>query len=152
MNAQLSKAVVSYFVSAMSRRLPLFSPVSQGADVLSLKVGPKLFFFVHLSIDEGRDAFTLEVASNVVNQFPWTELPGQLRDVEAASRRDVWRFRIAKLWGEVKDLRWNVGQTDLSDARAQIEDAVDRLCRYGSPFFEQTALNHGFKLLWSRVN
>lgn len=152
MKAHLSKTVVSYFVSAMSRRFPLFSPVSQGGDLLSLKVGPELFFFVHLSIDEDRDAFTLEVASNIVNQFPWAELPGQVRDVEPAARRDVWRFRIAKLWGEIKDLRWHVGQTDLSDARAQIEDAVDKLCRYASPFFEQVALNHGHKLLWTRIN
>lgn len=149
MRKQVARSLQNRFVAAMARRLPLFSPITQSWDVLSLEVSSELYFFVHLSIDDDRDSFTLEIACNTANRFPWTELPGQLRDLSTASRKNLWRFRISKLWGEVKDFRWHLGQAKLADLKViedLIEDAVERVCRYAIPYFEEVAKNQGCQL------
>ena len=146
MKAQLARSLRNLFAATMARRFPAFSPVSERWDVLSLKVSSSIYFFVHLSIDENKDSFTLEVACNRVNEFPWTELPGQLRDIPVSATKDLWRFRVSKFWGEIKDFRWKIGEKriiDQDEIQHQIEDAVDKLSHYAVPHFSKVARSHG---------
>jgi hypothetical protein len=172
MMAQLAKAVKSQFIKEMAKTLPAFAalaPDNRGGDLLALRVSEGLVFFVHLSIADNKDFFVMEVASNSLDAYPWKVMPGQLRDVAAASTRDVWRFRISKLWGEAKEHWWVLGQEPdrpqtierlrnkallshedlpgkLNEVEPKVREAVGKVCRYAVPYFELAAKHHGHDL------
>lgn len=171
MIAQLAEAVRSHFKSEMAKRLPAFEALARHShnDVLVLPVSETLVFFVHLSIADSKDSFVLEIASNNRTAYPWTVMPGQVRDLSSAAAKDVWRFRIPKLWNETGEYWWVLGQaldrcqsierlrsktysttqdlgTKLNDVQSKIIDAVEKVCRYAVPYFELAALEHGYEL------
>ena len=172
MKVQLAKAVRSQFIEEMAKRLPAFvamTPDDPNGDLLVLRVSGALVFFVHLTIADDKDRFVLEAASNTVLTYPWTEMPGQLRDLSSAVAKDVWRFRISKFWGEAKEHWWILGretdwretierlrrkevltsedlERELNEVEQKMEDAVERVCRHAVPYFELAAKEHGHDL------
>lgn len=170
MNTKLANAVRAEFDLQISKRLPGFRLFAKNQPGLyALKISCNLVFFVFLSIADGTDSFTLEVAANDNEQFPWTETPGSLRDVSASLTKKVWRFRIPKLWGELKPFAWTLGErrdhaqilkdvlhktylapenveSKLNEVEPKVRNAVDKLCHYGIPHFESSAERHGCKV------
>src|ERR1700760_2906487 len=107
MKTKLAKAVRAQFALEMSKHLPGFQVVARSQpDVYGLKISHDLVYFVCLSISDGKDSFVLEVAANETDEFPWTEMPGTIRDVTLNASKKVWRLRISKLWGELKPYAW----------------------------------------------
>ena len=172
MKAQLANAVRSHFKKEMATRLPAFvalTPNDRNGDLLALRVSETLVFFVYLSIADDKDCFVLEVASNNLAAYPWKIMPGQLQDVDGATARAVWRFRISKLWREAKEHWWVLGQElarrqtvealrdnahlgnkdlpeQLNEIEPKVRDAVGKVCRYAVPYFELSAKEHGHDL------
>ena len=167
MQAKLAKAVRAHFAQQMTKRLPAFQLLAKGnPDLYILQVSQDLVFFVYLSISEGKDSFVLEVAANENKQFPWTEMPGTLRNLETGTTKKMWRFRISKLWGEPKSHAWILGEvrnhqrilddvrnkaylapeeleSKLKEVESKVRDAVDKVCEYGIPYLELVAKKHG---------
>lgn len=166
MQKRLEETLKAQFAREMARRIPSFKmSESRGPDMFFLRF-ESLVFFVYLSIAESKDAFTLEIASNNVESYPWAEMPGLSTDTERASAKDIWRFRISKLWGSLKEQWWWLGpeadptsvlariRTESRAAGADFErtpgeiegkirDAVEKICKYAVPFFELSAKVHG---------
>lgn len=167
MKTQLAQAVRNQFALQMLRRLPGFKPVTEnGADVYALKLAPDFVFFVYLSISEGKDSFVLEIAANENERFPWTEMPGMVRDVAGSGIKKVWRFRISTLCGELTSHPWVLGATrnhqnivedvrnkmylapqtleaQLQEVEGKVRDAVDKVCEFGIPYFQTAAEKRG---------
>ncbi len=168
MKTKLAKAVRAQFALEMSKRLPGFQINTRSQqDVYALKISPNLVCFICLSISDRKDSFVLEVAANETDQFPWTEMPGTARDVTLAGNKKVWRFRISKLWGELKPHEWALGEVQnrhrilerardktylapeklegkLGQIEPKVREAVDKVCEYGIPYFEVSAKKTGF--------
>jgi hypothetical protein len=150
MNGQIAATLKSSFCREVRKRLPEFEAHATGKfDVLSFRVSAMLVFFIHLSVDDGRDSFVVEVACNNVNAYPWKQLPGQVRDLATAQEREVWRFRISKLWGESRDYRWMFEPgldhaAKINHINAKVADVVDKVCNYAAPYFESAAVKRGY--------
>jgi hypothetical protein len=167
MKTQLAQAVRKQFALEMAKRLPAFKTVSKNeADVYLQKVAPDLVFFVYLSISEGKDSFVLEIAANENETFPWTEMPGMVRDVAEFGTRRVWRFRISTVCGEGSSHSWVLGaardhqnileevrkkaylepqdlEAQLQQVEAKVRDAVDKVCDFGISYFQTAAEKRG---------
>ncbi len=166
MQERLEKALKTLFGREVARRIPSFVASNVASPDMFLFKCPPVTFFVYLSIPEDKDAFTLEIASNKAEDYPWAEMPGLLKDAELAAEKDVWRFRISTLWGAVREQWWWLGpepdrtsiinrirtkpileMQDLEQKAADIEpklrDAVEKVCKYAVPFFERSAKQHG---------
>ena len=165
MQTKLATAVAELFSTEMTRRLPTFV-LRKGEKVggtplplFEFRTASSMAFFVLLTFAQKRDAFTVEVAFNESPQFPWTELPGTVKEVSSAASRRVARFRLAKLWGETRDVWWALGkELSVTEIEEQIKtksylraedlpskleavpiavaDAIEKLVTYGVPFFE----------------
>jgi hypothetical protein len=167
---QLEEILKVQFGREMARRIPSFTMSETGGQELFFLRSGSLVFFVYLSIAESKDAFTLEIASNNFESYPWAEMPGLSTDIGRASEKDIWRFRISKLWGALKEQWWWLGPepsatstlasirtesraaaTDFEQKAAEIEekirDAVEKISKYGVPFFKQSAEQHGNSLI-----
>lgn len=165
MKTKLIAAVTECFCAEMARRLPTFvrrKEEKAGGKSLPLfesRTVSTIAFFVLLTFADKRDAFTVEVAFNESPEFPWTEMPGTIKEVSSAPSRSVARFRLAKLWGEASDVWWTLGEEPslaeieeriktksylraedltpkLEKVPVAVADAIEKLVNYGLPFFE----------------
>lgn len=166
MQKQLEETLKTQFAREMVRRIPWFRMSESGGPEMFFLRSEALVFFVYLSISENKDAFTVEIASNNVESYPWAEMPGLSTDTERASAKHIWRFRISKLSGALKEQWWWLGpeagptsvfarirtesrvagadfEQKAGEIEGKIRDAVEKICKYAVPFFELSAKKHG---------
>lgn len=163
MEPRLAAAVRQHFEAEVARRLPAFTlcekteQENNSSVLYESRLSAGITFFVLLTFAKNRDAFTIEVAFNSEPGFPWKELPGTVKDVASAPVQNKARFRLAKLWGEIKDVWWNLGvepsavekikrksylkegdiTAKLAEVPGTVARAVERLVTHGLPFFDQ---------------
>lgn len=140
------------FAEEVDKRLPQFKPRGMPqALVWSRQVADGVFFFIHLAVAEGRDAFTVEIAANNLDQFPWKCLPGTLKELESAMKNETWRFRLPKLYWSLEDEWWTfeikswIANEVQLEVQSKVSEAVKRICVYAVPFFEQNASARGLR-------
>jgi hypothetical protein len=148
-------------------RLPQFRPV-KGAEIAPgdrlylWKVGPDLWLYVMLGIFHLEDLMFLELAWTSNKRWPARRYS---QDPFGPAQEGSVRFRLYELWNEREPLDlWRIGprvtldpvrmqftqpspEQDLFDEiESVVSDSIDRLVRFGLPYFQKVAREHGYNL------
>lgn len=167
MRSELGKAVRKRFGERLKEALSQFDAIkgekqiAPGSSLYQWRLGPNLDFYLLLQVHHTEDWFTLELAWTRNGRWPaFAMLPGT---PDGEPKNGDLRFRLGRLWADPReDVWWQLAprppagadfdaytkRVPVAEALARVEplveDAVQRLVRYGMPYLAKVSAAHGY--------